>query len=239
MNDIAPIGHNRPDHVAAARIEMKELLEPFAKRREEYLASAAKVVVRDRHEAGDATDLIGMAKGVWDKIEEKRKSISDPHFAAHRAAIEIASDFWEPVVEAMDGVMAKIEAYKAERTRLMAQQEAEQRAAMESPPPPAADPAAPRQAIDYTAPVQSPSSGFSPRKPKAQPIKGSYGHKLVETTETLVEITDWKLIPEYIMEAEGVQDAIRKAVAGFAKLTKKTSIPGATITLAGKNSVRS
>lgn len=235
----AQIGHNRQDHVAAARIEMNELLEPFKKRRDEFLASAAKAVVRDRHEAGDATDLIGMAKEVWGTIEEKRKSISDPHFAAHRAAIEVAVDFWEPVVEAMDAVMARIENYKAERKRLMDQQEAEQRAAMAPPPPPAADGQTPRQAMDYTAPVQQPSSASTARKPKAQPIKGSYGHKLVETTDTVVEITDWKLIPDYIMEAQAVQDAIAQAVKGFVKLTKKSSIPGANITLAGKSSVRS
>lgn len=240
MNDFpSPMRHNRRDYGPDIRREIAEALEPFAKRRDEFIAAAGRVIVRSLDEAARATDLLGMADEVKDKVKERRKEISDPHFEAHRLAIAEAERFWEACDEAMNGVLEKVNAYTDRRKEMIAAQKREQEAA----PPAEAAPRAPRATVDYSN--AAPAAKTEPEGVKVPPtaakeaqIKGDYGYKLVSSKDFMVEVTDWREVPPWIMEAEAVQEAIRKVALGIVRQTKAKAISGLKIIPVDKNSVR-
>lgn len=239
----APVGHNRRDYTSDVRREMSETLDPFRQRRDEFIAAAGRAVVRSIDEAGRAADLIGMAAEVGDRVTAARKDVSDPHFEAHRTAIAEATAFWEPVTEAMGDVQGMVDAYTAQRDALIAQQKEEQAAAAQPVAP------GPRANVDYTAPVQPRSQPETaaptaregvavPAPARTASIRGDYGYKVTKVAETVIEVVDWRAVPEHIMDSPVVKEAIRKVALGIVRATKVKNIPGLLISEAGKNSIR-
>lgn len=206
MSDARPlhdIGHNQPNLAAGALAEMRAKLERFKQRREEFLASAKKVVINDRHDAGDAASLIGMSRDVAKLIDAVRVEIGGPYDLAAKAVTAEANEFWADVFSAMDGVQAKLTTFADEEQKRIRAQEAEQaeedarrRAALA--PAPAAGPSPP--------PPARPSA--PPRAPKKKAYRGDLGHQAIVGAEDVIEIVDVRALPDMVLNSSRVKEAI-------------------------------
>lgn len=235
---IAPPGHNSGDMRARAIAELREALElvtrdgkTFETRRAEFLASAARLVVRDRQSAADAADVIRLASEVWAMILTERVSMSDPYRETHLALKRVADEFWTPVAVAMEYLKRQIDDWTAEEDKRIAAQEAEQEAeiarlrALAAPPPEPApvesENPAPvgREYVDYASPA-IPVQRVAPpvmRQPKRAAIVGDLGGMITQATVTDYEIEDITLIPAHIMQSPTVVAAILSVVKATAK----------------------
>jgi hypothetical protein len=233
------LGHNRPDYIAAVREQMSEALAQFTARRDEFIAKAPSYVVRDREDAKRVVDFIGMARDIEAMIHAARKTVSDPHHDARSLAINIANDFWAPVIEALEIPQGKLDAYTAKRKALMDEQQAEQ----DSFRQPAHDASAPRAAVDYTAPsspTETPAGMPEGARPaRKQQIVGDYGYRLSEVTRDAIEVVDVLQVPESILNSDPVKEAIAKVALAIVKATKQKTMPGCRITQKGSTSIRS
>ena len=212
------------DPVSDAAGRTRARLELFRTRRDQFLEAAKKVEIKDRIDAGSAADLIGLARDVRGMIDSVRLEIGRPHLDASRAVNAACSDFWGVVDEAMEDVQAKLDTFaKEERDRarqLQEEQAAEEqrrRAAIAGPgaPPPAPAP-------------------MKPAKPRS--FRGDYGRQAIVTDDDEIEIEDVRALPDMILEAEAVREAIIRVVKPMVK--QKMKIPGIRVTAGVKTSVR-
>jgi len=204
----------------------------YERRRSEFLTSASRQVVRDRESAGAAADTIKLAGEVWAEIEADRKERSEPFRTTHLALTAAAREFWEPVVEQMQGLAEQIDAYTEIEDKRIADQRAEQqreRAALRNPAPaePASNPDElpghqPRSIIDYNPSeprvvkvMAAPSPQMLPAK-RAK-IRGDLGATVTQKTIVEYEIEDISLIPAHIMTSPTVIEAILTVVRSTAR----------------------
>lgn len=227
----APTGHNRPpspvEHLAD---EQREALTTFAQRRDEIVASASAKNVFDRASAGDAGDIIRIARDVFERIDQDRRERTDPYRRAAEAAKGAVDEFWQPVLNALDGLRSRLKQWTdAEDARIAAQQ-AEQDAEMErlrqqrlpmSPMPHAsAQPTTPARM------VPAPS-----RK-----IRGDLGATVSTVEKPKFEVVDVKLVPDWIMATPTVHRAIIQVVESMAKHAGE--IPGIARSTVSTNQIR-
>lgn len=239
--------HNQPPGLLPldqAVLALKELFaeteqeggKTFAQRKSEFLMSARNAVVRDRDTAGAAADLVKLAGRIWDRIHAARIERSTPYRDTADALGRAATDFWADVDDAMDGVRAKIDAFTEEEDKRIADQQREQeeqmaamRAAAAPPPVPVVqdqpagvtEPEAGRPHLDYTT-----GAGYSTRAPTPAPlapakrkkIRGDYGATVSAAERHVYTVTDVRAVPDYILNAPGVHEAIIAAVKGTVKV---------------------
>lgn len=193
----------------------------FAQRRDEFVASAGKQIVRDRETAGAAADTIKLANEVWALVDADRRARSDPFRETHLALSGMAAEFWEPVNQAMAGLREQIDAYTAEEDARIAAQQAEQQEALArmrgaASPPPA--PPQGRSHIDYSVPTPEPQR-IAPamRAPRRSRIRGDLGSTISQRDVVEYEIEDISLIPEHILTSETVKAAILAVVRATAR----------------------
>lgn len=222
----APVGHNQPDFVQAAVDAVKEMLKPFEERKAQFLEAARKVVIRTRADAGSAGDLIGLARGVEVLIDEERARIVAPHDMAVKAVNGRANDFWQPVWDAMVDVKAKITTFAEEEDARVQAQAEEQRL----------EEARIRReratgATELSLPPPAP-----PRAVKKRSMRGDLGFQVSVQDDDVIEIANWKELPDFIFEAESVREAIRKVVKPLVKQGVK--VTGLKVTKALKTQIR-
>lgn len=224
-------GHNSGSMLVSARNEQAAMLldtpmeggKTFDQRRSEFIRSAQAQTVRDRQSAADAADTIKMAGEVWALIDAERRKLSDPYRETHLALSAMASEFWAPVLNAMEGLRRQIDAWTAQEDQRIAAQRAEQEAIlarMSSPaasPEPAGDvPPGGRPHIDYSAPA--PRTEVPVMKPaRRAKIHGDLGATISQRDIVGYEIEDISLIPDHIMQSETVKEAILTVVRQTAR----------------------
>lgn len=243
--DEAPLhdrGHNQPPGLLPleqAVLELHEMLKEktfdgktFADRKEEFLRAARNAVVRNRDSAGAAADVIKMAAQVWSRLEAERLARSNPYRNIADALVRTADKFWTEVVDAMDGLKDKIDAWTDIEDKRIADQQREQEEEMAKLRGAAAPivhvderdayplPASPRVSVDYTAPFEpKPSPAPVPMQPaKRKRIRGDLGGMVSIKTETIYSVADVRALPDYILNAPGVHEAIIAAVKGTVKV---------------------
>lgn len=99
---------------------------------------------------------------------------------------------------------------------------AARRAELESTPSPAPAPPPP-------APPQGP-------QPKRRSFRGDYGRQAIVQDVDIIELEDWRKLPDWIFEAEAVREAIVKVARPMVK--QKVAIPGLKVTRDVKTSTR-
>ncbi len=226
-------GDNSGSMLIAAKSEQGEALHDtvregrtFAQRRAEFLASAAKQTVVDRRSAADAADTIKLAQEVWALVDADRKARSEPFRTVHLALSAMASEFWEPVNEAMQALREQIDTWSDEEDKRIAKRQQEQKdqlAAMRGVTAPVPAPAPPppqvgRYEIDYAAPAAPITTRVLPVAPSRRAkIRGDLGATISQRDITRYEIEDISMIPDHIMQSPTVIEAILKVVQSTAR----------------------
>lgn len=216
-NPLPPSDHNRPPSPVVALVaEQKDALVPFAKRRDELVASASRVQVFDRASAGDAADVIRIANEVFKKIDQDRLDRSNPYRQAADAAKGVVDEFWQAVADALDELRARLNAWTEAEDKRIADQQAEQEAAMNRMREEAA---ATQLASASPARSDATTSGGQPvgQKPFRRRIRGDLGATLTTAEQKQYRVSDIKLVPDWIMATPTVHNAIIQVVKSMAK----------------------
>ncbi len=231
-------GDNSGSMLIAAKSEQGEALHDtvregrtFAQRRAEFFASAAKQTVVDRRSAADAADTIKLAQEVWALIDADRKARSEPFRTVHLALSAMASEFWEPVNEKMQGLREQIDTWSDEEDARIARRQKEQsdqlaamRGGAVTAPVPAPTPSVPstppsgRYEIDYAAPAAPITTKVLPVAPaRRAKIRGDLGATISQRDIVRYEIEDISMIPDHIMQSPTVVEAILTVVRSTAR----------------------
>lgn len=233
----AAVGHNSGDMRAAALGDIRRRLAPFARRKRDFLRAAGRVQIRDRHDAGAAADLIGLARDVRALVDAERKAIVGPHDEALKAANGRTRAFWDDVDQAMRIVQARLDEFAAAEERRIETQRLEQEAEIRRRQE------ALKDKMDVTvrhhheaAIAAGKHQDAAGRQPKRRSYRGDYGRQATVGGTDVIEISNWRELPDWVFGAEAVQEAIRKVVKPMVR--QKIVIPGLTVTKATKTSVR-
>lgn len=213
-------GHNLPpsDHVTAVQ-DLDEALQPFADRRDQFVAAANRAVLRDRASIGDAGDIIHLARQVWEKIDLLAREARQPFRATAERIKARADEFWQPVFNAHDTLQARIDDWMAEENQRIEDQRAEQEAVLGSPAPSA--PTLRMAAMPGASRTERPVVAAAP---KVQPIRGDLGSRVSRRQDVKIEVIDVHAVPDFILKSPAVTEAIIATVRAMAKAG--TDIPG-------------
>lgn len=200
-----PRDHNQVDMPAEARAAIRLELEPLTARRDEIARKAAAFVqVRDRIDLQAATDIVGVGKEIGGMVEAARKETSGPYYDSFRAVNDFAGAFWQPAGDAIAALEARMEEFnKAEDARIAKQQD-EQRRHEESLRAAAGG----GDEIAGAPPVERPAAGPSAPAPAARPVRGDWGYAARRRGVDIIEVTDWRLLPDWVFESRPVLEAI-------------------------------
>lgn len=209
------LGDNNPPPRESAILQMEEMLAEFAGQPERYIASADSQLVRSRAEAGDAADTLNLADQIWQRIKARRFEISEPYREAHAAAIAKANEFWFDVDAAMQRLKARVKAFRDEERRQIEKQQREQ----------AEEEARLREAAGTPTPPLPAAS--IPVVPKAKPIIGDMGGRVMDQEVRSFVIEDVTLVPLMILQSPKVTRAITEVARDFSK--HMLEIPGIRI----------
>lgn len=235
----APRDHNRPPSpVEALTAEQRDALLVFMPRRDELVAAAEKKNVFDRASAGDAADIIRIAREVYERIDADRRERTAPYRQAADAAKGVADEFWQPVVDALEALRDRVKAWTDAEDARIAEQKAEQERAMD----------AMRQAQRPAPVVSAGGAETTPvpsarqyRQPDVRPaakrkIRGDMGATLSTVEKFEYHVTDIKLVPDWILATPTVHAAIVQVVKSMAKHVG--DIPGIERTTITDNQIR-
>lgn len=232
----APIGHNQPaDMRAAALAEIRAFLndveqdgKTFAQRRDEFLRSLKNAIVRDRDTVAACSDVLRMAREVRALIEEGRIKRSNPFRAVADALKGEADDFWLEVDTAAQALKVRIDAWTKEEDDRIAAQRAEQDAFFAAPAV---------EAIAVRPGANAPSSISRTPPPvlpaRRAPIRGDLGGEVKAVDEKIFAISNFALLPDYILQSQTVTDAILKVAKAMSK--HMGEIPGISVTSDTRN----
>lgn len=239
--EVSPlIGDNRHKPADDARAAMLDVIAQRQARLDEFVANLSqRTVMRDRVDAANATDVIGMAQKVINAIGEERKAISSPYDAAAGAPILVMRNALAPLDAEIARVLALIEAFDEAQKQLVANQAAEQ-AAVEQRLREAANPAeAPsgRAEIIYGEGGPAPAAPAVPPAATPAALRGDYGFTFRKRAKIEVTVDDVTLIPRDILEEDGVQAAIAAAIKARATKNGRLTVAGATIHRGTRGSV--
>ncbi len=195
---ITNLGHNRPPSMREEALEQQAaMLAGYEKRRDEFVAAARAGQVRDRDSAGQAADVIRLARLVRDEIDAKAVELRRPFRETADALKQRVDEFWLPAAEALDALAERAETWQHEEKQRIEDQRREQAALL-------GDLAAPAAAA-----------------PKPRKIRGDYGGQIVERDVIRYEVEDVRALPIEVLSATPVTEAIigvvrRLAAAGMA-----------------------
>lgn len=222
MTDQMHAPNEARDLPADARFAIRDMLREFEKRRDEILKSARSFTeIRSRGIASDIVDVVGIAKKVGKRIDQRHGELRDPYdgaIAAMRVAVE---DFFLPVegeIDRLTGLLADFD--KAEQDRIRRQKD-QQRAEQEA-----------MRAERGGGEISSPPDPA----PAVAPIKGSYGARAMKTKKVEIRVVDVSQVPIDILNAPRVHEAIAAVARDFAK--HRDTIPGLEIDRGETLSVR-
>jgi hypothetical protein len=230
--------HNKPPmllEIEPARTDLREWLterlqrgdKTFAQRKAEFLRAAGAAVVRNRETAGAAADVIKLASAVKKEIDAERLSRSNPYRQVADALVREIEEFWHEVDAAMERLRDMIDAWTAhedeliERQRL--EQEQEQREMRERA----------RVMDAMTAPIPA---AARPEPARKRPIRGDYGARVSAAERKVYAIEDVRKLPDWVLDAPVVRDAILQVVRQTAK--HMGDIPGIRVSIETENQIR-
>lgn len=205
-----------PAEVIAAE-EARMAIAPLKPRKNEILAALANVQVSDDEDMRRAMDKIAIARAVREESDTRLDPVGRPYRDSAHAVRQVALQFTDPLEAAEKEAQRRIGAYRA-RQREAAAAAAEQQRLKEAElrknaglaPDPAA--AAPIRAADVRLGSQ----------------RSDYRAQAFDRKITHVRIIDPRMLPDAILKAPAVTEALERAVRQLSKLTK--TIPGAEVT---------
>lgn len=222
---------DRPAHLLSnraplreeAKTDLEEKLLPLTERRDEIVARLPKVVVNDNASAGNAADFITSCRVLLEDVDTARRDVKRPYDDAITVIQGRAQRFAEPVEETIEAVETRVRifrseareraaaaqrAQRAEEARLRAEADARERG---------------RLAVDPPAPVPV----VEPDEISLPVARGDYGSKVRDKREKVYTITDVRQLPDDILNAPKVRDAMLAAIKQLGRLREE--IPGVEI----------
>ena len=223
------IGDNNPPEPINPVGEMRDHLdEKFASRRDEIITAANRKQVTDRATAGDAGDIIKIAAEVARLVDSDRRERTDPLRKTADSIKGAADAFWEPVVDAIDALRARLKAWTDAEDARIEQQAREQAEAMAKMRQQAA-----ANVPEPETPAPPPPAPLPARRRK---IRGDLGATVSTVDRKEYRVIDVRAVPDFILESETVKAAIIQVVRQTAK--HFGPIPGIEETTASDNQVR-
>lgn len=188
---ISSLGHNQPPSEREEALERQaEVLARFEKRRDEFIAAANAGVVRDRDSAGQAADVIRLARQVRDDIETETAKIRRPFRETAELLKHRVDEFWGAAETALEALAQRAKQWKREEDVRIAAQAREQAAA-----------------LGDLAPTAAP--------PRARKVRGDYGGQIVDREVFEYSIEDPRQLPVELITAAPVAAAIATVVRGI------------------------
>lgn len=215
---ISNLGHNHPPSVEALRdallAEQDHALEARRQRRDQFIAAAQKAVIRNRQDIADAGDVIHLAGKVWDEIDVQARALRMPVRQLADSLKARVDAFWQPVDDSHLDLQRRMDAWLDEEKARIEAQRAEQDEIL-------GDIAKPQPSDN------SPRTPSLPAAPKSRPIRGDLGGQVTRRADTEITVTDVRAVPDFILNAPVVTDAIISVVRSMAKAG--ADIPGITV----------
>ena len=203
-----------PDQAAEeARLAIAE----FGPRRQQLLDALAAVDVKDDEDARRAIDKIVLSKALREAADNRLQPVGTPYRDATHAVGNVARGFLDDLAAAERRAQASIDAFRARQRAAAAQAQNEQRererqlrieAGLESPAAPAPEPV---KAADV----------------RLTATRSDYRGQAFDRKVLKVTITDPRALPDEVLNAPAVRDALERAVRRLAGLTR--NIPGAVL----------
>ena len=217
--------HNNPPSAA----------ELFADEIESLKARIAAFPPITEANAGEARDLIGLAKKLAKDIDAKRDEEKRPHLEAGRAI----DATYKPLVDAANTAPAplskalldhineqkRLAAEAAEKARRMAEEEAKRAAAL------ADDPILGEDVVEAAKLAEQKAEVAAASVKTANTVKGSEGFRAAGVRVTYkAKVTDWPALVAHFAMHPDVQAAAEKAANAMIRSTKGTiAIPGVEV----------
>jgi len=233
----APAGHNlAPSPVDAVIAAQREAQTPAKSERIAYIVGKANAkAIVDRLTAGEAGDIIKVAREVEQALERDRIDLTKPYREAADAGKAECDRFLEPLRVAADTLAGRLEQWSAEEDKRIAEQAAEQDAFFAAQgPAKEIDPndtsiqwetrqgrSEQRNGPDATAPPLKPA-----RRSK---IVGDLGARVTQAEIKHHRVTDIRAVPDFIMNSPTVHAAVIQVVRSMAK--HLPTIPGIETTV--------
>lgn len=217
---VSNMGHNQPPTIEALRdallAEQDAVLSARAARRDQFVAAAEKALIRNRQDVADAGDVIHLAGRVWDGIDADARSRRAPVRALADALKARVDTFWQPVIKAHNELQRRVDSWLAEEDKRIADQRAEQAEILGDIAKPAPKPAPAGQRV-----------ATAPAAPRPRPIRGDYGGQVTRRADIEITVTDVRAVPDFILTAPAVTEAIVSVVRSMAK--SGAEIPGIAV----------
>lgn len=195
---LSNLGHNRPPSMRDEALDQQAaMLAGYEKRRDEFIAAARAGVVRDRDTAGQAADVIRLARLVREEIDSKARELRRPFRETADALKQRVDDFWADAEAAITELSARAEAWQRDERKRIEEQRQEQAALLG----------------DLNAPAAP--------APKPRKVRGDYGGQIVDRDVIDYAVEDVRALPVEVLSAVPVTQAIigvvkRMAAAGLA-----------------------
>jgi hypothetical protein len=223
---------NRPPLREEARVDLEEKLMPLAARRDAIIDRLPKVIVTDNATAGNAADFVNQANLWLDDVDGERKAVKKPYDEAIDVIQGRTKAFADPVLLAVQTVEQRIKTFRSEareRARKQAEEQRKEEARLRAE-------AAARekgQLAVEPAPVVEP---VRPEEISLPAARGDYGAKVTDKREKIWTITEPRQLPDEILKAPKVRDAMLAAIKQLSKL--RDDIPGASFEWSTGDSIR-
>ncbi len=240
---LPPRDHNRPPSlVETITLEQNAALTEYTKRRDELVAAVSRKSVNSRITAGDAGDLIRIARQVFEKIDADRLERSRPYRDAADRAKAIADEFWEPVEAEIRALRIRLKEWTDAEDKRIEDQQREQEQAMQQMREASSSTQAPpvsSAGSDATAPAEQPFP--PPPAPVGKPafrrrIRGDLGATVSTVEKWAYRVANVKKVPKWILDTPTVHNAIIQVVKSMAK--HSGDIPGIERTAITDNQIR-
>jgi hypothetical protein len=216
------IGHNSEALYTSARATALDAISQRRERLDEIMAALDRISIQNRGDAQLAVDRVGIARDFSDLVLQDRDTTRKPYQQAREAIDAAFLDFIQPLLTLIESSTAKVAAYhetvrQAERDRVAAQ-------ALEIPDlPPVVQRTVGKAAVQPDA-IDPPAQPRAAPVVKQAPIRGLYGKKLINTERNSAVLEDLSLVPDWIMNATAVREAIEKVATSMLK--QHPEIPG-------------
>ena len=239
------IGDNLPPSPLETLVDaQREAQTPFTERLEYFIMKADAKQVSDRETAGDAGDIIRLAGEFMKPIEADRIALTKPYRDAADAAKAVCDKFFEPLIDAMDRLRERLDAWSKEEDKRIEEQRAEQArffggghtpAPGKLGPPPTGGSAVAKKTEPGSLHVHINTSDEL-RQPRRRKIVGDLGAVVSQVDRKTYRVVDVLKVDPLILNSKTVHDAIIAVAKSMAKhMPEMTSIE---VTTEAANQIR-
>lgn len=236
------IGDNLPPSPLETLVDaQREAQTPFTERLEYFIMKADAKQVSDRETAGDAGDIIRLAGEFMKPIEADRIALTKPYRDAADAAKAVCDKFFEPLIDAMERLRERLDAWSKEEDKRIEEQRAEQARFFGGGHTPAPGKlGSPPTGGSVVEKPGTPSlyerMNEELRQPRRRKIVGDLGAVVSQVDRKQYRVVDVLKVDPLILNSKTVHDAIIAVAKSMAK--HMPEMTGIEVTTEAANQIR-